>query len=189
MLGPVSRRAAVVAALIGFALPLAGCGSPPGSGSPTTTALFPPRPVTVDVSGLHPCDLVDGTRRAEFGLDAGRPGEVTIDGKRSPTCTYLGRTPKIDSSVQFLPIPATDLARAPGTELGSLGGYGVVRSLDSSVSLPGCDIIVDIADDTSLRTQSQALPANLRSADSNDDVLCDRSRDLANAVLEELADH
>lgn len=186
MLGPASRGAAVAAVLIGLTLPLVGCRSAPSSGDPVAAAPLPPRPAVVDVTGRQPCDLVDDTRRAELDLDAGRPGEVTIDGKPSPTCTYLGRTPKIDSSVQFLPVPAADLARAPGVALDSLAGYGMVRSSDRSETLPGCDIVVDIADDTSLRTQSQALATNLRSAGLTDSALCDRSQKLANAVLAEL---
>lgn len=186
MLRPALRGARVAVLLVGLALPLAGCPSAPSTASPISTTPFPPRPATVDVTGRHPCDLLDATRRAEFGLDNGRPGEVTVDGRRSPTCIYLGRAAKIDSSVQFLPVPAADLARAPGAELETLAGYGVVRSSDSSDSLPACDIVVDIGDDVSLRTQSQALSTNLRSAGLTDDALCGRSRDLANAVLAEL---
>lgn len=186
MLGPAPRGAAVAAVLIGLMLPLVGCQSAPRSGGPMAATPMPPRPAAVDVTGRQPCDLVDDTRRADLGLDAGRPGEVTIDGKPSPTCTYLGRTPKIDSSVQFLPVPAADLARAPGVALDSMAGYGMVRSSDRSETLPGCDIVVDIADDTSLRTQSQALATNLRDAGLTDSALCDRSRELADAVLAKL---
>ncbi|RUQ02346.1 hypothetical protein D8M34_18170 [Microbacterium sp. HSID17254] len=61
-----------------------------------------------------------------------------------------------------------------------------MRSSDSSATLPGCDIVVDIADDASVRTQSQALSTNLRGEGLTDSALCDRSRKLANAVLMEL---
>ncbi|MER5672706.1 DUF3558 family protein [Pseudonocardia alni] len=184
MPAPTARRLLLGSAAVALAFAIVSCTAEPTSRAPESP--LPARPASIEREGLQPCDLIDDAQRRAFDIDEGTARDLTVRRDRAPTCIYLGRSVKIDSNVQLLPVPASELARIPGAVLDAMDGYGTVENRASSDVLPGCDISVDVNDSWSLRVQSQAPPRHLRAASLTEQSLCDRSSELAVVVLSRL---
>lgn len=184
MLVPAARRLVLGSLAAVLAFMVVSCTAEPASRAPASP--LPARPASIERAGVQPCDLIDDAQRRAFDIDDGVPRDLTVRQDRAPTCVYLGRSAKIDSNVQILPVPASELARIPGAVVNAVDGYGTVENRESSDVLPGCDIAVDVNDSWSLRVQSQAPPRQLRAASLTEQALCDRSFELAVAALSRL---
>lgn len=177
---PTRRRSAVLALVAVVTVAAGACSSP----APTAPASpLGPRPVEIDTTAVRPCEILDDGQRAELDLDGGTAKDLPVGGEIAPTCTYLGEEQHFDYNVQFLPVTAADFAGKPDRTVSRIRDFGAVQIPPASETSPSCEIVVDIADATSLRVQAAATPRTLRLAELPDAALCDKAVAVAEAVL------
>lgn len=182
MLVPAARRSALGVVGAAVLVGLTSCTpQPPGLAADPAV---PARPAAVDVSGRHPCELLDTAQRSDLGLGGGKVDDATIGGRPAPTCGYLGADPAaVDVNLQFVPVPTSQLLSVPGTTPIDVSGYRAAETVYPSSSYPSCEVGVDIDDSTSLRAQAMATSSNLQRSGATDRDLCTRARAVAAAAL------
>lgn len=185
MLVPAARRTALGVVGAAVIVGLTSCmPQPPGLVADPTV---PARPAAIDVSGRHPCELLDTAQRSDLDLGAGKVDNATIGGRPAPTCGYLGTDPAgVDVNLQFIPVPTSQLLSVPGTAPVDVSGYRAAETVYPSSSYPSCEVGVDIDDATSLRAQAMATSSNLQRSGTTDRDLCTRARAVAAAALPSL---
>lgn len=145
-LGPLVAACAIL-------LP-AGCGSGAPAAPPSP---FPPRPESVDVSRLDPCSGVSPADARRLDVGRGSPSTATVDGTRSPACTWVGYDDGYNYGAQVIPLSAVGAAGEPGSRVVDVDGFGAVISAARTNNTPGgpafCQLAVDVADGQTVRFQ------------------------------------
>ncbi|MET0188241.1 MAG: DUF3558 family protein, partial [Pseudonocardia sediminis] len=175
----MSRTVATGVVLIGLGLAAVGCAG----GTPTEASAdpFPPRPRTVDVSGLDPCRSIDAGRARTLGV---------VDSRRSdrspivPGCTFSQASG--DAYVVLVLSRTGARALAPGypgqqgqadlrdPAVTTLDGFGAVQARLVRGSPADCAITLDTGADSSIQYVYSALDP---SADVESG--CDKAREFA----------
>lgn len=172
----ISRSAGSIALVASVALTV-GCSS-----EETAAATpFPPRPATVDASGMRPCDLLAESQRIRIGLDAGSPGTSNVNGRPSPACTWLGDG-AVDYNAQIIPVDAALATTEPGATIIVVDGFGAVQSRPAETfgGTPFCQVTVDAAAGQTIRIQARTRPGE---PPIGLDEQCRRAVDAASMVM------
>ncbi|MEQ3553260.1 DUF3558 family protein [Pseudonocardia nematodicida] len=167
------RLVAIVVGLTG----LAGCA---------TSSAFPERPYVLDVDLVDPCAALTDTQRETFGL---RPGSVgTAQGGTSRACAWMGVN-GVGFTFQTLASEAAVAIDAePTSAIVTVAGFGGVQSSPPAegTGLPFCQVVIDVADEASVRTQMQVTPVAPDADQRTVEDTCTQVRDVAAMMLDTL---
>lgn len=182
--GRLTRSWAGPALLLVAALLLAACGpagAPPPAAAPASPSPFPPRPVSLPLTGLDPCTLLTSAGQRALGV------QTATDGfSGNPTCQWstLGGTPanrwqfELDTGYGA----AAGLA-VEGARLTRVDGFGAVETdgLDHGTS---CRLWVDTAPGQNLNVIYSNPDGTRR--DMTHDLACQLSGQAAELLVESL---
>lgn len=168
---------APIAAVLVF---VTGCSTTTDAAEP-----FPPRPFELDVRLVDPCSALSAEQRAGWALRAGRAG--TSHGGTSRGCTWIGDD-GLGYNLQTFDQPASAAIADDSTSSVTVAGFGAVQSTPPApgTGLPLCQVVLDVADDASLRAQLQVNPTMRNDRRITRDEVCGRLHDIAAQMLENL---
>ncbi|ALL77577.1 hypothetical protein AD006_23805 [Pseudonocardia sp. EC080610-09] len=148
------RWRAVLGAVVA-ASTLTGCTE----AAPEPVDPFPHRPYALDVAIVDPCTALTEKDRAALQLRYGSGG--TSHGGTSRGCTWPGDN-GLGYNLQTFDDKDASVAIAaePTSQVITLAGFGAVQSSPPAqgTGLPFCQVVLDVADGSSLRAQLQVTP-------------------------------
>lgn len=161
---------------------VAGCGASSGD----IASPFAPRPFALDVSAIDPCASLTEQERDTLDLRTGLPG--TSHGGSSRGCTWSSN----DGLGYNLQTFDRHASAAIGTESTSqvvvVAAFGGVQSSPPAqgTGLPFCQVVLDVADNASLRAQLQVSPRGAALQQHTVETTCAQVRDVAATMLANL---
>lgn len=175
------RAVGAVFALLA-ALGVSGCAATfARAGNP-----FPPRPYTLDVATVDPCAALTDQQRNDLNIRESHAG--TSHGGSSRGCTWpsadgVGYTIQTFNEHASVALGAEDSSRVV-----TVDGFGAVQSSPPAqgTHLPFCQVVLDIADNASLRAQLQVSPRGAEDAEHTTDSTCAQIREVASDMLHNL---
>lgn len=147
---------------------------------------FPPRPYMIDVARVAPCTALSEEQRTQLNLQYG--SESTAQGGTSRACTWPG-VDGVGYTFQTLAIDASEAVGAePTSAVLTIAGFGAVQSAPPAqgTGLPFCQLVLDIADGASLRTQLQVSPQGAERRPHTVESTCAQIRDVTATMLANL---
>lgn len=146
---------------------------------------FPPRPFALDIAQVEPCSAVSPEQQAGWGLRTGRPG--TSHGGTSPGCTWSS-SEGFGYNLQTFDRTASEAIAGSATLVVAVAGFGAVQSTPPApgTGLPLCQVVLDVADDASLRAQLQVNPTMRERDRPTVAEVCNRLHDTSAQMLETL---
>ena len=174
-----SARGAVAVLLLVF---VAACG---------TTVVddpepFSQRPFDLDVAAVDPCAAFTTQQRLDLKLREGRAG--TSHGETSRGCTWSSEDGLGFNLQTFDQTASAAIGAEPTSTIVTVAGFGAVQSSPPAqgTGLPFCQVVLDVADDASLRAQLQVSPLAADAAQRTVDGTCAQVHDVAALMLENL---
>ncbi|SFM88101.1 Protein of unknown function [Pseudonocardia ammonioxydans] len=176
------KRTALLAPSFVIALVLAACGEV----ATDPADPFPPRPYTIDVTRVEPCSGLDAEQRERLSLQHG--SESLAQGGTSRACTWPS-TDGVGYTFQTLELDAgAAIGADPTSTLVTVAGFGAVQSSPPAqgTGLPFCQVVLDVADDASLRAQLQVSPLAAEADRRTVEATCEQLHTVAAQMLENL---
>ena len=174
-------RKAVGVIAAAMALSATGC-----TGSADRSGPFPARPYSINVAEVDPCSAFSDEQRAEFNLRSGSAG--VAQGGTSQACTWPSND-GVGYSFQTLAVDAqAAIGAEPTSVIVTVAGFGAVQSSPPAegTGLPFCQVVLDVADDASLRAQLQISPRGAETGRYTVDNTCEQVRRVAALMLDNL---
>lgn len=175
-------RVVVVVSILLMALGASGCvATSEGAATP-----FPTRPYALDVAAVDPCAALTVDQRNAMNLREGRAG--TSHGGTSRGCTWPSND-GVGYTVQTFGENASVTLGAEATAtVVTVDGFGAVQSSPPAqgTGLPFCQVVLDVADNASLRAQLQISPRGAKDTEHTTDSTCAQIREVASLMLETL---
>lgn len=119
---------------------------------------FPERPYALDVSRVDPCAALTDQGREELDL---RPGSANASHSgTSRVCTWSSNHGLGYNLQTFTDDASVAIGAEPTSQVITLAGFGAVQSSPPAqgTGLPFCQVVLDVADGSSLRAQLQVTP-------------------------------
>lgn len=148
---------------------------------------FPPRPFPLEVTSVGPCAALTDLDIAAFNLRYGSSG--ISQGGTSRGCTWPGEDGVGVNLQTFDDKDATAAIGAdPTSTVVTVAGFGAVQSSPPAqgTGLPFCQVVLDVADDASLRAQLQVSPLAEDAERRTVEDTCEQLRTVAAQMLENL---
>lgn len=175
-------RTALVPMIMALLLAVAGCGEVVTEPADP----FPPRPYVIDVAQVDPCTALSESQRTQLNLQYG--SESPAQGGTSRACTWPGMD-GVGYTFQTLAVDASAAVGAdPTSAVLTIASFGAVQSAPPAqgTGLPFCQVVLDVADGASLRTQLQVSPQGAERQPHTVETTCSQIRTIAAQMLENL---
>lgn len=183
---PIASTIIVVCVLL-----IAGCSNTivtqGGAGATaSTSALFPPRPQELSMTGLDPCSVLTSTQRTQLGVGEGSLHQLRS--RQGQVCMWVRfpEEPQDSYSVATDPGQGADyaIASTSGARILSVSGYGAIETqLSTAQPNTHCLLLVDVAQGQNLWVQydydGSAVPMTR-------DLACEKARNAAGMAVETL---
>lgn len=174
------RRFAFIALLTVFAgSALAGCDggvrtvaggdtttTPPPSTSTASQVRLPPRPATVELDGVDPCELLTAEQQAELRVESARRSPHPMDHFHVRPCDFEKGAPAPMYSYGIAPVTTegADYWLAPernvDTQFTTVDGFTAVAYRLKGTGGAGCSMAVDVAEGQMLLVDMQPITRN-----------------------------